>query len=270
MSISYFFLDLGKKFSSPTLIFWIIDISQFSCHSNHVFENACVEFDEESLQPTYRILWGIPGRSHAINVAERLGLPYDILSTARKLHGKTNAEINEIIIDMESFKQHFEQHLKEAQHYLMLSRRLHQDLLMARERVAMHSSTQIKLKAKSISDFAAMARSILHTKLQQHRETAVAQNTSQRTTRDNIEGQKQNLKLMTTANCSVVQTTCSDISKTSHGKLHRIPEVGETIVVPSLGKEAVVLEVVASKGEILVQASSIKLRLKLKDIVSLV
>ncbi|KAI0520580.1 hypothetical protein KFK09_008056 [Dendrobium nobile] len=237
-------------------------------YSNHVFENACVEFDEESLQPTYRILWGIPGRSNAINIAEKLGLPYRILSTARKLHGKTSAEINEIIIDMESSKQDFEQHLEDAQHYLMLSRRLHQDLLMARERVTQHIGTQRKSKAQSISEFAVMARSILHTKLQQYRQSALAQRTSQSKTVDNIEYQKQNLKLMASSNRSVDQTKSSDIGRTSHDKLLRIPEVGETIVVPSLGKEAVVLQVLPSKGEIIVQASNIKLRLKLKDVVA--
>ncbi|KAL0923700.1 hypothetical protein M5K25_007767 [Dendrobium thyrsiflorum] len=237
-------------------------------YSNHVFENACVEFDEDSLQPTYRILWGIPGRSNAINIAEKLGLPYRILSTARKLHGKTSAEINEIIIDMESSKQDFEQNLKDAQHYLMLSRRLQQDLLMARERVTKHSDTLRKSKAQSISEFAVMARSILHTKLQQYRQSAVAQSTSQSTTVDNSEFKKQNLKLIASSNCSVEQTKSSDIGKTSPDKLLRIPEVGEKIVVPSLGKEAVVLQVLPSKGEIIVQSRNIKLRLKLKDVVA--
>lgn len=48
-----------------------------------------------------------------------------------------------------------------------------------------------------------------------------------------------------------------------------IPEVGDTVNVPSLGKQAVVLKVEASKGEILVQASNMKLRLKLHDIQTL-
>nr|GEY60308.1 DNA mismatch repair protein MutS, core [Tanacetum cinerariifolium] len=44
-------------------------------YSNDAFENACIEFNEVNLKPTYRILWGIPGRSNAINIAERIGLP---------------------------------------------------------------------------------------------------------------------------------------------------------------------------------------------------
>ncbi|THF98773.1 hypothetical protein TEA_017845 [Camellia sinensis var. sinensis] len=67
-------------------------------YSNDAFENACMEFDEVKLKPTYRILWGVPGRSNAINIAERLGLPNVILDIARKLYGAASAEINEVRI----------------------------------------------------------------------------------------------------------------------------------------------------------------------------
>ncbi|TKY56408.1 Endonuclease MutS2 [Spatholobus suberectus] len=54
-------------------------------YSNDAFENACMEFDEVNLKPTYKVLWGVPGRSNAINIAERLGLPSVVVDTARKL-----------------------------------------------------------------------------------------------------------------------------------------------------------------------------------------
>jgi len=88
-------------------------------YSNDSFENACVEFDEENLKPTFRILWGIPGRSNAINIAERLGLPLDIIGSARQLLGTAGAEINALIMDMEKFKQEYHEQLQQAQHYLI-------------------------------------------------------------------------------------------------------------------------------------------------------
>ncbi|KAG2293255.1 hypothetical protein Bca4012_005754 [Brassica carinata] len=61
-------------------------------------ENACMEFDDLNLKPTFKILWGVPGRPNAINIAERLGLPCDIINSARGLYGSASAEINEVIL----------------------------------------------------------------------------------------------------------------------------------------------------------------------------
>ena len=46
-----------------------------------------MEFDEARLAPTYRLLWGIPGRSNALNIAARLGLDADVVAAARQRLG---------------------------------------------------------------------------------------------------------------------------------------------------------------------------------------
>src|SRR5579875_487909 len=55
-------------------------------------ENAAMEFDEETLQPTYRLLIGLPGKSSSVDIAARLGLPEDILQKARELIGTEEAD----------------------------------------------------------------------------------------------------------------------------------------------------------------------------------
>ncbi|KAF5960268.1 hypothetical protein HYC85_001477 [Camellia sinensis] len=117
-------------------------------YSNDAFENACMEFDEVKLKPTYRILWGVPGRSNAINIAERLGLPNVILDIARELYGAASAEINEVILEMERLKQNIHDHISEAQNYLKLSRELHENLLTTRRKVMDHSTDQRYMKMR--------------------------------------------------------------------------------------------------------------------------
>ncbi|KAK9135445.1 hypothetical protein Syun_014775 [Stephania yunnanensis] len=60
---------------------------------NDAFENACMEFDEANLKPTYKILWGIPCRSKAINIADILGLPKIIIDDALVLYGTASSKL---------------------------------------------------------------------------------------------------------------------------------------------------------------------------------
>ena len=60
-------------------------------------ETASVEFDSEKLTPTYRLLFGIPGRSNALLIAERLGLPKDVVLRAREELGPHEVSVEEMI-----------------------------------------------------------------------------------------------------------------------------------------------------------------------------
>ncbi|KAL1069568.1 hypothetical protein V6Z11_D12G275400 [Gossypium hirsutum] len=133
-------------------------------YSNDAFENACMEFDEENFKPTYKILWGVPGRSNAINIAERLGVPSSIVDNARELYGAASAEIDEVIMDMETYKQKFQELIKESRHYLTMSRGLHEKLLVSRRKLQDLGTQQRYKKMRELSEAAAVARSTLHKK----------------------------------------------------------------------------------------------------------
>lgn len=65
-------------------------------------ENAQVEFDRESLQPTYRLLTGYPGSSHALYVAERLGMPEEVLECARSKIDPESEAMTRALEELES------------------------------------------------------------------------------------------------------------------------------------------------------------------------
>ena len=78
------------------------------------FENASVEFDVESLSPTYRLLWGIPGRSNALAIATRLGLQAEIVQTAQTYIGGMTQDVNDVIAGLEAQRREQEEKSKQA------------------------------------------------------------------------------------------------------------------------------------------------------------
>lgn len=66
------------------------DVKVYS-ENHRGFVNGCVEFDEETLKPLYRLVIGRSGKSQGIVIAERLGLPADIISQARRLAGQAES-----------------------------------------------------------------------------------------------------------------------------------------------------------------------------------
>jgi len=85
------------------------------------FENASVEFDVQTLSPTYKLLWGIPGRSNALAIAQRLGMNQEILDAAQTLVAPgASGEVNEVIAGLEA--QRREQEEKAGQAAELLAR----------------------------------------------------------------------------------------------------------------------------------------------------
>ncbi len=78
-------------------------------------ENASCEFDVKSLQPTYRLLTGIPGKSNAFAIAARLGLQPTIIERAKEQVSTEDARFEDVLAELERERRRVEQMKEEAQ-----------------------------------------------------------------------------------------------------------------------------------------------------------
>ncbi len=78
-------------------------------YSTDGIENACVEFDAETLRPTYRLLIGLPGASNAFAISRRLGLPQSLILRAKQLITADHANFEQVISRLENERMIFEQ-----------------------------------------------------------------------------------------------------------------------------------------------------------------
>jgi DNA mismatch repair protein MutS2 len=90
--------------------------------------NASVEFDIETLSPTYRLLIGVPGRSNAFEISKRLGLNDRVIDQARTYVGADSHQVENMIASLEESKRNAEKELEEAHELLKSAEMLQKDL----------------------------------------------------------------------------------------------------------------------------------------------
>ena len=125
-------------------------------------ENACCEFDVESLKPTYRLLIGIPGKSNAFAISSKLGLPDYIIEDAKKRLTEQDVSFEDMMTDLETSKRTIEKEREEIAAYkreieaLKMQTRQKQDKLdEQRERIlreANEKANAILRDAKDVAD----------------------------------------------------------------------------------------------------------------------
>ncbi|MEL7085367.1 MAG: endonuclease MutS2 [Cyanobacteria bacterium J06597_1] len=118
-------------------------------YQNPAFENASVEFDSETLAPTYRLLWGIPGRSHALSIASRLGLDEMVIGDAKERLGDDSYQVDTAIAGLEEQRAEQEEKLNEL-HQLQrqLEQLQHQMETRAKEIAAREAALETEKKTE--------------------------------------------------------------------------------------------------------------------------
>lgn len=217
------------------------------------FENASVEFDDVRLAPTYRLLWGIPGRSNALTIAERLGLDSAIVQQAQTYVGGASQDVNEVIAGLEAQRRRQETKSQEAAQLLASAERLHAEVarkaavLKERERELQQAQEQAVQAAiaQAKQEIAQVIR-----RLQQG--DATAQDAQQ-----------------ATAALQQIGEQRLPSRQPKPPKPGFRPQIGDRVRIPRLGQTAEVLTAPDEDDEITVRFGIMKMTVSLEDVESL-
>ena len=122
--------------------------------STNFVENACCEFDVETLRPTYRLLIGIPGKSNAFAISSKLGLSDEIIHAAKEQISKEDESFEDVISDLEQSRVTIEKEQQEIAEYKERIRTLQEQLQKKNEKID-------QAKDKILRDANEKARAIL-------------------------------------------------------------------------------------------------------------
>ena len=122
--------------------------------STNFVENACCEFDVETLRPTYRLLIGIPGKSNAFAISSKLGLSDEIINAAKEQISKEDESFEDVIANLEQSRVTIEKEQQEIAEYKERIRTLQEQLQKKNEKID-------QAKDKILRDANEKARAIL-------------------------------------------------------------------------------------------------------------
>ncbi|MGF1486297.1 MAG: endonuclease MutS2 [Prochloraceae cyanobacterium] len=218
------------------------------------FENASVEFNDVTLSPTYKLLWGIPGRSNALTIAQRLGLKSEIIDRAKEGVGELSADINQVISHLEKQRREQEEKANEAGKLLQKAESFYQEVS--------EKANQLKEREKELK---------LNQEIEINKAIGVAKEEIARVIRQLQQGGQtaQNAQKATESLEKIADTRIPKRQKNTARKPEYKPQIGEKVKIPSLGQTGEIISISEDGEQINVRFGLMKMTLAITDIESL-
>ena len=228
-------------------------------HSTERVRNASVEFDLDTLRPTYKLIIGLPGRSNALNIAERLGLPATLIERARSFISSEELEVDELL-----------EEIKLAHESAKIDRRLAEKDRKETERLRNQLRTQIAGIEEDRRQVINNARQEAQAELEQVKEQLrVLTRKMQR-----FGGNKQDLNdigdLIQQLNnqikpiSKIAPRRPSGVDNIIEAQINRPLRIGDVVWVPSFDRSGQILAISDNDAE--VQTGNFRLRVALGDL----
>lgn len=218
--------------------------------------NASVEFDINSLAPTYRLLMGVPGKSNAFEISRRLGLPEDIILNASELITNEDAQVAELLANLEILRQQTAAEKAEVealrQELEEKSRSMQGELDKAKKEVV-DAERKANLQAQKIYEEAREKSEALYQEFKNRLEAEKNAEKAWQESRRKLQTWQQELE----------EQIPKEVFK---GRAPETLAAGQDVFIPRINQYGTVLSPPDSENLVAVQAGILKIMLKLEDL----
>ena len=221
-------------------------------------ENASVEFDVETLRPTYRLIIGIPGKSNAFLISKRLGLPDYIIEESKEKVSSDSLKFEDLIETLQEKTIRAEENLRAANMARLDAekerdeyKKKNQGLKETRDKVV----REAQVKARNIVNEAMDEADKVMKNIREYERLGYSSEA-----RSLVEDERKKLKEKSEKLNSKIY------EEKAEGTPIKSVKEGEEVFLPSLNQKVIVISKPDSKGEVMVQAGIMKISVKLMDL----
>ncbi|MGL5086296.1 MAG: endonuclease MutS2, partial [Clostridium sp.] len=222
-------------------------------------ENASVEFDIETLSPTYRLLIGVPGKSNAFEISRRLGLKNDVISKAKDYMSDENLQFEDLIRELQEKSILANRDAREAKKIRLEAENIKKKYEEKLDRLEVVRDKAYEEARRDAKDIVANAKEEADDILKAMRE--LEKLGIEQGGRKRLEEERKKLK-------DSLDEREASIYKMKENKGEAIEKVslGREAFLPSLNQKVIVISMPDSRGEVQVEAGIMKVNVKLKDL----